>query len=65
MNKTEDLWNSYKDLLHTISKHLASSQQNLVFSEFENTLRKYKQNFFSLLQNLVSNLIRLILYEIS
>ncbi|CAH1170192.1 unnamed protein product [Phaedon cochleariae] len=51
VNKTEDLWNPYKDLKGIVWKHLNQSESDLTTAELEYTLRKHKQNFFSLLQS--------------
>ncbi|XP_074042758.1 nuclear pore complex protein Nup205 [Leptinotarsa decemlineata] len=49
-NKPEDLWISYKELKGTVWKYLNHSQEQETTVELENTLRKHKQSFFSLLQ---------------
>ncbi|GJQ87127.1 hypothetical protein Trydic_g23975 [Trypoxylus dichotomus] len=50
-NKSEDLWNPYKELLRIVTSYLTNQVQSKNFSQFENILKKHKQNFFSLLQN--------------
>ncbi|EFA00605.1 nuclear pore complex protein Nup205 [Tribolium castaneum] len=55
LNKSEDLWSSYKGLKKIIWKSLSDDPDDVYAVEFENTLRKYKQNFFSLLQNQPKN----------
>ncbi|XP_018324440.1 nuclear pore complex protein Nup205 [Agrilus planipennis] len=50
-NKTEDLWNPYKELLKVINRYVCDGASSLPSSEFENVLRRHKQNFLSLLQN--------------
>ncbi|XP_018577858.1 nuclear pore complex protein Nup205 [Anoplophora glabripennis] len=51
VNKSEDLWNPYKDLKGIVWKHLNQPSEDLTSAELENILRKHKQSFFSLLKN--------------
>lgn len=51
VNKSEDLWNPYKDLKGVVWKHLNQPSEDLTSAELENILRKHKQSFFSLLKN--------------
>ncbi|KAJ3635241.1 hypothetical protein MTP99_008161 [Tenebrio molitor] len=55
LDKSEDLWSSYKGLKKVIWRSLSEESDETYSVEFENTLRKYKQNFFSLLQNQPKN----------
>ncbi|KAJ3662888.1 hypothetical protein Zmor_007206 [Zophobas morio] len=55
INKSEDLWSSYKGLRKIIWRSLSDGSDEVYSIEFENTLRKHKQNFFSLLQNQPKN----------
>ncbi|XP_057651912.1 nuclear pore complex protein Nup205 [Diorhabda carinulata] len=55
-NKTEDLWNPYKELKSNVWKYLNQSSEELNTAEFENVLRRNKQSFFSLLQNPPKNI---------
>ncbi|KAK9679304.1 Nuclear pore complex scaffold, nucleoporins 186/192/205 [Popillia japonica] len=50
-NTSEDLWNPYKELLRIVTSFLSNQAEHKSFSQFENILKKHKQNFFSLLQN--------------
>ncbi|KAI4469452.1 nuclear pore complex protein [Holotrichia oblita] len=50
-NTSEDLWNPYKELLRIVTSYLTNQAEHKSFSQFENILKKHKQNFFSLLQN--------------
>ncbi|KAJ8924600.1 hypothetical protein NQ315_000750 [Exocentrus adspersus] len=51
VNRSEDLWNPYKDLKGVVWKHLNQPSEDLSTAELENVLRKHKQSFFSLLKN--------------
>ncbi|CAH0547709.1 unnamed protein product [Brassicogethes aeneus] len=55
LTKSEDLWNPYKDLKGIVWKHLNEIGDDLPHLELENTLRKHKQSFFSLLENPAKN----------
>ncbi|RZC40322.1 nuclear pore complex protein Nup205 [Asbolus verrucosus] len=55
LNKSEDLWSSYKGLKKIIWKCLSEESGEACAPEFESILRKHKQNFFSLLQNQPKN----------
>lgn len=56
--KSQDLWTSCKDLYTLVNYHLCEEGQHVNVGEFEGVLRKYKQNFHSLLQNPVSHFLR-------
>lgn len=47
------MWTPYKELLKSLEANLTRDTQ-IPSSELEITLRKYKQNFFNILQNPVS-----------
>lgn len=53
IGQTEDMWTPYKELYKSIETNLVRDTQ-VPSSELEQILRKYKQNFFNLLQNPVS-----------
>lgn len=59
--QTEDMWTPYKELYKSIETNLVRDTQ-VPSSELEQILRKYKQNFFNLLQNPVSVAIFSILF---
>lgn len=61
--KTEDMWTPYKALLKSIEFNLTRDLQ-APSAEMEVTLRKYKQNFFNLLQNSVIILTILYIIEV-
>lgn len=48
------MWTPYKELQKEIEFHLTRDLKQ-ISSEFEALLKQYKQNFFNLLQNSVSN----------
>ncbi|CAH1259504.1 unnamed protein product [Diabrotica balteata] len=50
-NKTEDLWNPYKELKNIVWNFLNETTDEFNVGEFESILRRHKQNFFLLLQN--------------
>ncbi|XP_017786279.1 PREDICTED: nuclear pore complex protein Nup205 [Nicrophorus vespilloides] len=55
-SKSEDLWNPYRDLYETVNKCLTDENRNpAIYNEFENVLRRNKQSFFSLINNLPKN----------
>ncbi|XP_066259964.1 nuclear pore complex protein Nup205 [Euwallacea similis] len=50
--QTEDIWHSYKELKSIVWKYLNQELgSDLPSADFENILRRHKQNFFNLLQN--------------
>lgn len=55
LDQTEDMWTPYKELYKSIEFNLAR-ELPVPSVEFEALLRKYKQNFYNLLQNSVSSI---------
>lgn len=51
---SEETWNSYSELTKVLNQYLLMGAKDKPIIELETVLRKYKQNFFTLLQNPVS-----------
>lgn len=58
--KSEDLWNSYKELAKVLQTYLNGDNPNLMLHELECILWKHKRNFFAPLQNRVCTFIPLL-----
>lgn len=60
---SEESWNSYTELTKVLNQYLLMGARNVPIIELESVLRKYKQNFFTILQNPVSFVYKLHCFE--
>lgn len=62
----QDTWTPYKELQSLVEHYVTSfsSTHDPQFHEFSEALRNHRQNFLTLLKNLVSNYINFFVYNV-